>query len=94
MVDLFPMLLIMVLICCDLRIRTFATAEGKFEVTSIQEIQSLSQIFEFGNLQIEMSSKERVYNTVAIWLVILSSHLVAFEFNCVWKEMSRKAGEH
>ena len=49
MVDLFPMLLIMVLICCDLRIRTFATAEGKFEVTSIQEIQSLSQIFEFGN---------------------------------------------
>lgn len=58
MVDSFSMLLIMVLICCDLRIRTFATAEGKFEVKSIQEIQS--QILVFGNLQIETSSKERM----------------------------------
>lgn len=93
MVDSFSMLLIMVLICCDLRIRTFATAEGKFEVKSIQEIQSLSQIFVFGNLQVR-NEFERTNVVAAIWLGRLSSHLVAIEFNCVTKQMVRKAGNH
>ena len=63
MVDPFPALLVMVLICYDLRMRTFATPERKFEV-------------KFSCLETNRNEFRRTSVEAATWLVRFSSHLI------------------